>query len=61
MDNAVFRKIMENVRKHRDVTTETRRKYLVSETNYHTTEFYAEHLLGREIKKTQILTNKAVY
>ena len=39
MNNAVFRKIMENVRKHRDiklVTTDKRRSQLVSEPNYHT-------------------------
>ena len=40
MYNAVFRKIVGNVRKHRDiklVTTEPRRNYLVSEPNYHRT------------------------
>ena len=39
MNNAVFRKTIENVRKHRDikfVTTETKRNYLVSELNYYT-------------------------
>ena len=39
MNNAVFGKIMENVRKHRDiklVTTDKRRSQLVSEPNYHT-------------------------
>ena len=44
MNNAVFGKNMENLRKHRDiklVTTETRRNYLVSEPNYHTTKFFA--------------------
>ena len=42
MNNAVFGKTMENVRKHRYVkifTTERRRNYLVSEPNYHSTKF----------------------
>ena len=40
--NAFFGKTMDNVRKHRNVkfvTTERRRNYLVSEPNYHTTNF----------------------
>ena len=64
MNNAAFGKTMENVRKHRDiklVTTERRRNYLVSEPNYHTTKFSTEYLLAIEMKKTQILMNKAVY
>ena len=35
--------------------------YLVSEANYYTTNFFAEHLLATELKKTQILMNKPVY
>ena len=38
MDNSVFRKTMENVRNHRDiklVTSDKRRKQLVSEPNCH--------------------------
>ena len=45
MNNVVFGKAMENVRKHKNielVTTERRRKYLVSEPNYHTTKSFTE-------------------
>ena len=41
MNNAVFGKTMENVKKHRDiklVTTNKRKHCLVSEPNYHTTK-----------------------
>ena len=58
MNNAVFGKTMENVRKHRDiklVTTERRRNYLVSEPNYHTTKFFTEILLAIEMKKQRYL------
>ena len=58
MNNAVFGKTMENVRKHRDiklVTRERRRNYLVSEPNYHTTKFFTDHLLEIEIKKQKYL------
>ena len=53
-----FEKTMDNVRKHRDiklVKTERRINYLVSEPNYHTTKFFTENLLAREMKKTVIL------
>ena len=42
MNNVVFVEAMENVRKCRDiklVTTERRKNYLVSEPNYHSTNF----------------------
>ena len=64
MNNAVFGKAMENVRKHRDiklVATERRRNYLVSDANYHTAKFFTELLLAIEMKKAQILMNKPVY
>ena len=46
---------MKNVRKHRDielVTTESRKNYLVSEQNFHTSKFFTEKLLAIEIKNT---------
>ena len=64
INNAVFGKTMENVRKHRDIklaTTERRRNYLVSEPNYHTTKFFTEHLLAIEMEKTETFMNKPVY
>ena len=64
MNNAVFEKTMENLRKHRNIklaTTERRRNYLVSEPNYHTTKFFTENLLAIEMRKTKILLIKPVY
>ena len=52
MNNWVFRKTVENLRKYRDIkliTTERRRDYLVSEANYHTTKIFTENLLAIEI------------
>ena len=64
MNNAVFEKTIENVKKHRNiklVTTEWRRNYLVSKPNYHMTKFFTENLLAIEMRKTQIMINKSVY
>ena len=58
MNNAVFGKTMENVRKHRDiklVTTDVKRNKLVSEPNYHTTKWFSENLLAVEMEKTEII------
>ena len=59
-----FGKIMENVRKHRNiksVTTDKRRNQLMSEPNYHTTKWFPESLLATEMKKTKVKMNKPVY
>ena len=64
MNNAVFGKTMENVRKHRDiklVTTDKRRNRLVSEPNYNTTKWFSKKLLAIEMKKTKIKMNKPIY
>ena len=54
MNNSVFGKTMENIRKHRDiklVTTDKKRSKLVSEPNYHTINLISEDLSIIEIKK----------
>ena len=64
MNNAIFGKTMENVRKHRDiklVTADKRRNRLVSEPNYHTTKWFSEKLLAIEMKKTKVKMNKPIY
>ena len=58
MSNAVFRKTMENMRKHRDIklaTTERRTNYSVSGPNYHATKFFTQNLLALEMKKQRYL------
>ena len=53
MNNSVFGKTMENIRKHGDIK-------LVSEPNYHTNRF-SENLLATEMKKAKVKMNKPVY
>ena len=55
MNNSVFGKIIENVRKHRNinlVTTEKRRNYFVSESNF---------ILQCFSQKSEMLLNKPHY
>ena len=55
MNNAVFRKTMENVRKQRDiklVKTDKRRNQLASEPNYHTVKYFSENLGAMEMRMT---------
>ena len=64
MNNSVFGKTMENIRKHRDiklVTTDKKRSKLVSEPNYHTINLISEDLSIIEIKKTKVKMNKPIY
>ena len=53
MNNSVFGKTIENVRKYRDiklvVTADEKRNKLVSEPNYHTTKHFSENLLAIEM------------
>ena len=64
MNNAVFGKTMENVRKHRDiklVTTDKKRSKLVSEPNYHTMNYISEKISIIETKRTKVKMNKPTY
>ena len=64
MNNAVFGKTMENIRKHRDiklVTIDKKRNKLVSEPNYHTISYISEDLSINEINKTRVKMNKSIY
>ena len=64
MNNSVFGKTMENIRKHRDiklVTTDQKRSKLVSEPNYHPTNLISEDLSIIEMKKTKVKMNKPIY
>ena len=59
MNNAVFGKTMENVRKHRDIklviTDEKNQSFsLVSEPNYHTMNYISEDLSIIEMKITKV-------
>ena len=64
MNNSVFGKTMENIRKRRDimlVTTYKKRSKLVSEPNYHTINLISEDLSIIEMKKTKVKMNKPTY
>ena len=64
MNNAVFGKTMENIRKHRDiklVTTDKKRNKLVSEQSYHTINYISEDLSIIEMNKTRVKMNKPIY
>ena len=64
MNNSVFGKTMENLRNHRDiklVTSDKRRKRLVSEPNYHSHKKFSDHLIAIEMKKTKVKMTKPLY
>ena len=64
INNSVFGKTMENIRKHRDikrVTTDKKRSELVSEPNYHSINLISEDLSIIEMKKTKVKMNKPIY
>ena len=64
MNNAVFGKTVENIRKHRNiklVTTDEKRNKLVSEPNYHTMDYISKDFSIIEMKRTKVKMNKPIY
>ena len=64
MNNSVFGKTMENIRKHKDiklVTTDKKRSKLASEPNYHTSNLISGDLSIIEMKKTKVKMSKSIY
>ena len=66
MNNLVFGKTMENVRRYKDkdiriVTTNKQRNKYASEPNYHATKRISKNLMIMEMKKTEVKMNKPAY
>ena len=64
MNNAVFGKTMQNVRKYRNiklVKTDKKRNKLVSEPNFHTMKLIDDNLAIIEMRKVKVKMNKPIY
>ena len=64
MNNAVFGKTMENIRKHKDIKLVTNEKaYLrmVMKPNFKSWVLFGENLMGWEMGKIKVVMNKPVY
>ena len=63
MNNSVFGKMIENVRKRRDIkliVTEECRKKLVSEPNYASCTTFSDYLMAVEMRKTRVFMDKPI-
>ena len=64
MNNSVFGKTMENIRKHRNiklVTTEEKYLCTVMKPNFKSGVLFGENLIGCEMGKIKVVMNKPVY
>ena len=64
MNNSVFGKTMENIRKHRNIklrTTEEKHLRMVMKQKFKSGVLFGENLMGCEMGKTKVVMNKLVY
>ena len=64
MNNSVFGKTMENMRKHKDISFTTNEEAYfkrVMKPNYKSGIWFSENLMGCEMEKIRIFMNKSVY
>ena len=64
MNNAVFGKMMENIRNHKNikvVMTEEKFTKLVMKPNFRSSILFGENLMGFEMGKVKVVMNKPVY
>ena len=64
INNSVFGKTMENIRKHRNiklVTTEEKYLHMVMKPNFKSGVLFGENLMGCEMGKIKVVMNKPVY
>ena len=63
MNNSVFGKMIENVKKRREIkliVSEERREKLVSEPNYASCTPFSDHLMAIEMRETRIYMDKPI-
>ena len=64
MNNAVFGKTMENIRKHRNIRLVTNRETYLStimHPNFKSSVLFGENLMGCEMGRVKVMMNKPVY
>ena len=64
MNNSVFGKTMENIRKHRNIKlamTEEKYLHMVMKPNFKSGVLFGENLMGYEMGKIKVVMNKPVY
>ena len=64
MNNSVFRKTMENIRKHRNIKLITNRETYhctIMKPNFKSGVLFVENLMGCEMGKIKVVMNKPVY